>query len=380
MQYRVVGDTGISVSALGFGTMRFNGPENAAEIIDYGLAKGITYFDIGAAYAYKSFDENAEVWAGNAIADVPREKMVLSAKAQPRYGDPKTDANLNINTRDDMWKCIENSLKRVGVEYFDFYQLWDMSADDHFAAACEGPDSPLQAMREAKEQGLVKQLGFTSHAKPENTVEYLKAIPDFRFVTIYYNFNDRGPEIVLDYCKENSVGVCIMGPLRGGILTGKSETFSSALPEFSDATMQEIALRFLFATPGVSTVISGMNTTDQVDQNAAVAELQAMSLENREAFMQAFVDYTHGEPLCTGCRYCADCCPQGLPVPEAMSLYQLSQVFGLSSMNAQIASLDGSDKWDPVACVDCGICVGKCPQDLPIPDRMSRLSKLSKSM
>ena len=381
LQYREVGDTGVQVSALGFGTMRFKNRENAAEIIHHGLPLGITYFDIGSAYSYKGFDDNAETWTGAAIAGVPREQMVLSAKAQPRAGEARIDVGLGISTRDQMWQCIENSLKRVGVEYFDFYQLWDMSADDHFQAACVGEDTPLQAMREAQEQGLVKHLGFTTHGSADFTIRCLDAISDFRFVTLYYNFNDRGPERAVQYAAEHGVGTCIMGPLRGGLLTGESEAFATALPEFVGLPIQEVAMRFLLGTPGVTTLISGMNEIAHLEENAKVASVEEpMTPAQREAFIQAFVEFSHGEGLCTGCNYCAGSCPEGLPVMHAMAAYQLHEIFGVKTVAKQIAGLHGNEKHDPAKCTACGSCVEKCPQKLPIPERMAKLAALAKEL
>ena len=188
MQNREVGNTGIKVSALGIGTMRFKSRENAAEIIRHALPLGLTYFDIGPAYHWKSFEENAETWTGAAIAGVPREQMVLSTKAQPRPQGAQVDKGLGIQTRDQMWQCIENSFKRVGVGHFDFYQFWDMSTEDHFQAACGGPASPLQALREARDQGLIKHLGFTCHGTAADMIRWMEAVPDFKILTLYYNF------------------------------------------------------------------------------------------------------------------------------------------------------------------------------------------------
>lgn len=377
MQYRQIGDTGITVSALGFGTMRFKGPENAAEIIHRGVELGINYFDIGSAYSFKSFDENAEVWTGAAIEGIAREQMVLSAKAQPRAGEAKVDRGLGIGTRDDMWHCIENSLKRVGVEWFDFYQLWDMSQEEHFQAACVGEDTPLAALREAREQGLIRHLGFTTHGKAADVVRWLEAVPDFKFITVYYNFNDRAPEEALQYAYEHGVGAAIMGPLRGGLLVGQSEAFSRALPEFAGMPVQEIAFRFLLGSPAVSTILSGMNEIAHLEQNAAVADLpDPMSQEQRERFSEAFLEFTSGEPLCTGCNYCAGSCPQGLPVAHAMALYQLHEVFGMASARKMLLAARSHERADPHKCTACGACVEKCPQKLPIPDRMAKLAQL----
>ena len=358
--------------------MRYKSRENAAEMIAHGLRLGLTYFDIGSAYSFKAFDDNAETWVGEALRGVPRESVVLSAKAQPRHGETKLDRGLGIDTRDDMWRCIENSLKRVGVEYFDFYQFWDMSADDHFDAACVGDDSPLVAMREAKEQGLVRHLGFTSHAQADQIIRWLEAVPDFRFITVYYNFMDTAPEAAINFAYEHNIGVAIMGPLRGGLLVGESEVFAQARPEFAGLPVQEIALRFLLSTPAISTVLSGMNEIAHMDQNAAVASLEnPMTPEQRQRFIEAFREFSKGEPLCTGCRYCAGVCPQGLPVAHMMPLYQLAEVFKVASANAHIKSMAGHQRLDPAKCVACGLCVDKCPQKLPIPARMQRLAELS---
>ena len=382
MQYRPVGDTGIMVSALGHGTMRYKGRENAVEMIRHGLDLGMTYFDIGSAYSFKGFDDNAETWVGEAIRGVPREGMVLSAKAQPRHGEARVDRGLSISTRDDMWQCIENSLKRVGVDCFDFYQFWDMSAPDHFDAACREKASPMQAMREAKEQGLVKHLGFTTHNPlGDQVIEWLQQAPDFRFITVYYNFSDRAPEKVIDWAYEHGVGVCIMGPLRGGLLAGHSEVFARALPEFAGLPVQEIALRFLLGTPAVTTVISGMNEIAHMDQNAQVASLaEPMTPAQRERFITAFQEFTRGEPLCSGCRYCQGACPEGLPVWNMIGLYQLATVFEIESARRQVAAMHNSERMDPTKCTACGTCVEKCPQTLPIPDYMERLAKLAEEL
>jgi len=378
LKYRDVGNTGIKVSALGFGTMRFKDADNAAEIINRGMELGVNYFDIGSAYSFKSFDDNAETWVGGAIKGRPRDSMVLSAKAQCRpNNEVKQERGIGIRTRDQMWKCIENSLKRVGVEWLDFYQLWDMSAPEHFEGACRGDDSPLQALREAGDQGIVKHIGFTSHGKEDDIINWLKEVPDFRTITIYYNFVDRYCEKVLDYCRANGIGVKVMGPLRGGLLVGKSEVFSKHLPELGDMPVQEIAFRFLLSYPAISSVLSGMNEVAHLEQNAAVASGdETMTPEQRERFVAAFGELTGGEPLCTGCRYCQDACPEGLRVFILMGIFQLYEVFKLDTAREQLAQMAGNKAQDPAKCVACGKCVEACPQNLPIPERMERMAAL----
>jgi hypothetical protein len=380
MQYRPVGNTGLKVSALGIGTMRFNGRENAVEIVRRAIKLGLTYIDIGAAYSFKSFDDNAEAWVGEAIRGLDRSRLVISAKAQPRKGEARVDRGLGINTRGQMWACIENSLKRARVERLDFYQLWDVSQPAHFEAACGGKDSPLVALREARDQGLVGHLGFTTHGGPDDIIEWLDRVPDFRFITVYYNFTNRYVEEAIGYASDHQVGVAIMGPLYGGLLVGHSDAFDDALLELREMPVHEIAFRFLFSNPAISTVLSGMNEIEHLEENAAVASDKARLTPGQcERFVRAFQDFSQGEALCTGCRYCDNSCPVELPIYQLMNTYQLSQLFGLPAGDEQLERLK-QKQIDPAKCSACGKCSDKCPQGVPVAKRMKRLAEILKAM
>jgi predicted aldo/keto reductase-like oxidoreductase len=377
MQYRLVGDTGVKVSVLGIGTMRFKSRENAVAVVRRAIKLGLNYIDCGAAYSWQSPEENAEAWVAEAIKHVDRSKLILSAKAQPRKGEARVDRHLGINTRDQMWACIEQSLKRLKVGYFDFYQFWDMSAPDHFDAACHGKSAPLKALREAKEQGLVRHLGFTTHAGPDFIIESLDRVPEFRFVTVYYNFTNRYTEEAINYAYEHGVGVAVMGPLFGGLLVGQSDAFTDALPELRDMSVHEIAFRFLFSMRQLSTVLSGMNEVAHVDENAKVAGDEAFLTPGQcERFVKAFQEFSQGEALCTGCRYCDNACPFELPIYQLMNTYQLYQIFGLPAGEEQLERLKSNSKASPLKCEACGECAEKCPQRLPIAKRMERLVEL----
>jgi len=377
MQYRAIGDTGLKASVLGIGTMRFKGRENAVTMIRNAVGLGLNYLDVGAAYSYKNHNENAEAWVGEALEGLDRSKLVVSAKAQPRKGEARLERCLGVHTRDQMWKCIETSLKRVGVGYFDFYQFWDMSQPAHFQAACSGKNSPLAALREARDQGLVRHLGFTSHGSPDDIIQWLGRVPDFRFITVYYNFTNRYVEEAISYAHDHGVGVAIMGPLYGGLLVGHSQAFDDALRELRRMPVHEIAFRFLFSNPAITTVLSGMNRLEHLEENAAIASDRAgLTPGQCERFVRAFQDFSKGEALCTGCRYCDNACPFELPIYKLMSAYQLSQIFGLPTGEDQLERLKADEKLDLSQCKACGKCTEKCPQHVPIAKRIKHLAEL----
>jgi len=384
LRYRKIGNTGLEASVLGFGTMRLKGLENTAEVVNRGIELGMNYFDLGAAYCWKNDQENAEVWVGKAIKGRPRESLILSDKAHCRPGEkpnPGLEFAIGVRNRDEMWRCIENSLRRVGVEWFDFYQFWDARSDGDLKMSCVGKDAPLQAMREAKEQGLVKHLGFTTHGQPADVIAWLKRVPEFRTVTIYHNFLDRYSEAILDYALSSGVGVNIMGPLRGGLLSGRSEVFARRLPGLGDVPVQQIALRFLLSHPGVTCVLTGANVVAHVEENAQTASAAAEMLpEEQEAFRAAFAEFSKGQPLCTGCRYCEGSCPESIQVYHLMGLYQAHEIFGMDEARRQLSKLGVKASSDLAKCKACKKCVEACPQKLPIPERMKRLAELVKEL
>ncbi len=383
MRYREIPRTGHKLSALGLGTMRFKGRDNAVRTIRRCLELGVNYIESAAGYGWESPEENADAWVGEAIKGWDREKVVISSKVQANCGDERPDNGLPVSTYDGTWQAIENSLERIGTDYLDFYLLWSLGNDRMYEAACSGP---LQAMRDAKEQGLVKHLGFTSHAPNDKIIGWLQENPDMDFIIVYYNFFSReldeqgtyGPfEKAIAWAHEQGIGVGTMGSLYGGMLTGKSPAFASVLPDQPDTPLQEMAFRFLLSNPGITTCLSGLNDIEHVEEDVRiVSELEPMTEAEREAFVEAFHGLTKGQKMCTGCNYCKEC-PEGLATPWLMQFYQQHDVFDLPAVKDRIATMATMDRYNPDRCVECGQCEEKCPQQLPIIERIRRVRELA---
>jgi predicted aldo/keto reductase-like oxidoreductase len=118
-----------------------------------------------------------------------------------------------------------------------------------------------------------------------------------------------------------------------------------------------------------------------MDQNAAYADAaDTMTAEQRGRFVEAFVEFSGGQPLCSGCRYCAGSCPEGLPVWSMVGHYQLADVFGVQSGLDEVKKMGSGDGPDPSKCTACGTCVEKCPQNLPIPEYMEQMAALAEKL
>jgi predicted aldo/keto reductase-like oxidoreductase len=154
------------------------------------------------------------------------------------------------------------------------------------------------------------------------------------------------------------VGVVVMGPVAGGRLGFPSERLQGLLPGRAAST-PELALRFVLSNPNVSVSLSGMNTVEMVEENAATAsdetalteeemgQIEAMLTENREL----------ADLYCTGCEYCMPC-PNKVNIPEVFRLMNLHRVWGLTDPARRRYSRLGSDEsgLDASACVECGQC------------------------
>jgi aryl-alcohol dehydrogenase-like predicted oxidoreductase len=167
MQKRILGKTGLEVSVLGFGGIVLNEMEQrdannlVAEVVD----RGINFFDVGPTYG------NAQERLGPALEPY-RNRVVLACKTEPDQ------------SKEEVWADIRNSLKLLKTDYFDIYQLHAADTPEHLEKAL-GPGGALEAIIEAREQGLVRYIGFSSHYE-ESAIKLMK---QFDFDTVIFPIN-----------------------------------------------------------------------------------------------------------------------------------------------------------------------------------------------
>lgn len=362
MQYRTLGRTGLKVSALGFGGMRFlmkDGhvdEEVALAALHRAMDLGVNYFDSAVGYC----NGESEATIGKALRG-RREGMVVSTKYPP--WPPRT------KTADDCRAIIEQSLNRFQVDHIDVYHMH--SLDWNAAQEVLKPGMAVDGARKAKEEGLVKHLAFSFHDDPRRMIDIIEAAPDFEVVTCQYNLLDRANEESMAYAHEHGLGVVVMGPVAGGRLGFPSERLQGVLPGTVKST-PELALRFVLANPHVSVALSGMNTVAMVEENAAVASNeQPLSERERERILEMLAENQRLADLyCTGCGYCMPC-PNGVNIPECFRLMNLHRVYGLTfAAREQYRGFGDEGNKNAAACVECGQCEPKCPQKIPIIEQL----------
>ena len=372
MIYKPFGNTGISLSVLGFGGMRLPMRESdgkGRQLVDYEKAvpllqsafeKGINYVDTAPYYCHS----DSETAVGMALKGW-RDKVYLSTKS------PINDAS------GDTWRRhLEGSLKMLDTDYIDFYHMWGISLET-FRNKIDVPDGPISAAHRALDEGLIKHLSFSYHDTPENMIPIIDS-GYFSSVLCQYNLLDRSNEDAIAYAKSKGMGTVIMGPVGGGRLGAPSPQIQSMLGRKVESTA-EMALRFVLGNPNVNIALSGMENIEMLTENAKVASIEGVltAEELQKVQMMLEENIRLSELYCTGCKYCLPC-PQEINIPLVFSNMNAHRVYGLTNhAREEYAKLkkpmaDRTENWekemgaDASHCIECGQCESKCPQHLSI--------------
>jgi predicted aldo/keto reductase-like oxidoreductase len=373
MQYRPFGKTGIEISALGFGAMRLpmwrKGRHNhvrmrdAVRMFRRAFELGVNYVD--SAYGYCAGE--SEIAVGKALKGGWRERVSLATKC-PTW---------QVKKRSDFRKLLEEQLGKLDVDCIDFYHMHGLSAKGMQEVVLK--HKVLEEAEKAKKQGLIRHLSFSFHDKPEN----MKALIDtgaFSSVLCQYNLLDRSNEKMIAYAAKKGVGVVAMGPVGGGRLGHPSKVIQKLLPKKASSS-PELALRFVLANPNVACALSGMSAPAHVEENARVASNQnPLTAREKEKILKSMDELKDMAKLyCTGCAYCLPC-PQDVDIPACFEAMNYYRVYGLLEAAKghynQIGGWGDKKKKRADACVQCGLCEDKCPQNIEIRKQLRDVRKL----
>ena len=378
MQYRKFGKTGIEVSILGFGAMRLPQLEDgtcdlakSVPLLRRAIDLGVNYID--TAYVY--IKGTSEVAVGQAIKGYDRSKLHLATKIPVRDEE---------GAQAGAWRAkLEESLRRFDTSYIDFI-LFHSLRWEVFSEYASKPGMALDEARKAQAEGLVRYICFSSHDTVDNVIKLIDT-GEFNGMLVQYNFLDRHNEPAIARAAERGMGVAIMGPVAGGRLATPKGIVIDTEGALEVKT-PELALRFVWNNPNVSVALSGMNEMSQIEENVAAANrLEALS-EEEQARIQELIERNQrlADLYCTGCGYCMPC-PNGVNIPENFRYMNWYRVWGLEEeAKKAYARLSEEGVWTPwagtvkglkaEACVQCGLCEPKCPQNIPIIEQLKEVA------
>ncbi len=357
-----------TVSRLGYGCMRFpmDGEghiiqEKLEALIHRAYEGGITYFDTAWPYHNKE----SEPALAKALAGYPRDSYQLATKL-PCW---------SIRSRDHALERFQKQLQRLNTDYVDFYLLHALNLGTWNKMLEFGVVDALVAL---KEQGKIRQLGFSFHDSYEAFVEILQ-YRQWDFCQIQLNYMDTQHQAGLKgyhLATQMGVPVVVMEPLKGGMLAQLPQTMSEPLTQLNDAvSVASWAMGWVASLPNVRVILSGMSTMEQLEDNLnTFQDIQPLS----DTEQAAVAETTRRIQLrlkngCTACRYCIPC-PVGVDIPGNFRVWNMKSVFGAKDEVARVwAFLDEGERADK--CVGCGKCETLCPQGIPIRAHLDGLAQ-----
>jgi aryl-alcohol dehydrogenase-like predicted oxidoreductase len=293
VKYRTLGRTGIKVSPYCLGAMMFGWVGNAdhdesVRIIHRALDAGINFVDTADAY---SRGESEEI-VGKALKG-RRDSVVLATKAHLPMGD---DPNQQGNSRRWLTRALEDSLRRLGTDHVDLFQV-------HRPAPDTDVEETLAALTDLVRAGKVRAIGSSTFPASDiveaQWVAERRGLLRFRTEQPPYSILDRGIEReVLPVCERYGMGTLVYSPLAGGMLTGRYRKGQEAdthratygfrhmrderrldaveqllvVADKAGIPLTHLAMAFAIAHPGVTSAILGPRTMEQLDDLLAGAE------------------------------------------------------------------------------------------------------------
>ena len=348
---------------LGFGLMRL--PRLAdgtidipqtADMVDLFMEAGGTYFDTAFAY------EGSEAAAKKTLVErYPRDSYTLADKLIV------VDPNL---TEEQAKQEFTTSLERSGAGYFDYYLVHAIQRSNYQRYDKFGI---WDFVKEQKEKGLIRHLGFSFHADPELLEELLEKHPEIEFVQLQLNYADwENPGVNSrrnwELCRSYGKLVTVMEPVKGGILADPIDSVK-AIFEKADSSLSYAswAIRFAAGLPDILSVLSGMSNLDQMKDNLSyMKDFKPFSAEEQAviAAAQKALDEDKSIP-CTACHYCTKGCPMNIPIPEIFTVR--NRMKGSPGFRTRREyEIVTREKGSAADCVECGQCESACPQHLPI--------------
>lgn len=352
---------------LGFGLMRL--PKKGVrtdiaqtkQMVDRFLKAGCTYFDTAFVYP------GSEPAAKKALVDrYPRESYTLATKL---------NAGIPGITGAMAKKQFETSLERTGAGYFDYYLLHALMESN------EGKYTKFglwDYVAELREKGLVKHMGFSFHGGPKLLDQLLHDHPEVDFVQLQINYADwENPKVQsranYEVARKHNKPIVVMEPVKGSKLADPPKEVKALMQEANPgASPASWAIRFAASLEGVMTVLSGMSTMAQMEDNLSYMEdFTPLTGDELLVLRRAREIIGHSAVIpCTACHYCTEGCPKHIPIPEIFAAMKLRLGDGQTeqAVKAYVEAVKGAGSASD--CIACGQCENACPQHINVIEKL----------
>jgi predicted aldo/keto reductase-like oxidoreductase len=354
MQYKRFGKTEMLFSVFSLGTMRYlESEENAIATIERALELGINHIETAKGYG------KSEEFIGAAF------RRGLHQKRSSIYVTTKIPPTPDRRSMADL---IKMSLDRLNLDYIDNFDIHGINTWEHYELV-KNPDGCMAAVQGAVEEGIIRHVGFSTHAPLEIILATID-LDIFASVNLhYYYFNQRNlPAIELAHQKD--MGVFIISPSdKGGMLYQPPQKLRELCAPFTPIYLND---RFLLSDPRVHTLSLGAaNPTEFGDHAPAWDNIAPLSPAERAALHRLDEQFRTLPDRCSQCFQCLPC-PESINIPEVLRLRNLAVGFDMVEFGKyRYRMFENAGHWFPGKkankCTDCGDCLPRCPENLDIP-------------
>jgi aryl-alcohol dehydrogenase-like predicted oxidoreductase len=336
LDYRVLGQSGLKVTTMGFGCMITSDPtviERAADI-------GVNYFDTARGYQ----NGNCERMVGAALK-ARRKNLIVSTKS-------------GAATKEGLLKDLDTSLKELGMDYVDIWYLHGKSKADQITAEL------MEAQNEAKKAGKIRFAGVSMHSGHQEVIPFVAKQNHFDVVLTTYNFAmEPFMEGLVKTLKDANIGVVAMKVMAGGKKQKDEKTRGILMRDGASLA----ALKWVLRNKNVTTTIPSITDNDQLEENlkAMAAPFSPTDDKVLQARLEEIRPY-----YCNMCGRCDGACAQGLPVADMLRFVMYAESYGQFALGRENFRLLPAEHAS-VRCEDCPECTVKCPHGVRVSQRVS---------
>ena len=364
--------SGFKVHPVSIGAMRL--PENVSEAVSLlrqAIDAGMIYIDTSRGYV------DSELKLAKALKDGYRGKVILSTKWCPW--------NLKVEPTDDTsadstYKRLLESMKRLDVDYLDFYQIWSINNEEQYIQATR-KGGMLDGIFRAMKEGLVKHTGFTTHDKPENISRYIDEADWCEAILFTYNMLDRTYEDVIAKAHAKGIATIVMNPAGGGVLAQNSPPLNDVIKKaIGPADLVETAHRWLKTNKNIDTIICGISKPSDITSTIENYEKPPITAEQMQKLNDEFAKISkRNTGFCVDCKYCLPC-PKNIYIPGFMYAAYFSEFLRIDEQARGVYDWQFNPNntgrcADPSECIECGKCEQKCTQKIKIIEMLKTLKR-----
>jgi uncharacterized protein len=348
--YRTLGRTGIKVPVISFGCGYISDPG----IVNAALDAGIIHLDTANSYE----NGRSETAIAEAIKNRKRDSYILATKAHI-FADNRTglfSEKTKIKTFTDR---IDQSLKRLGVDYVDILYLHDVVKKE---AALFDP--LVNALEKYKKAGKARSIAVSFH---KNEVELLKAVADdkrYDVVMVSYNFRQPHREEVkkaIEYAAKAGVGIVIMKAMAGVYWD----------QERTKPINAKAALKWVLQDENAHTIVSGFQNFEQLEENKQVMGEISLSPEEKKELQFGYIENEPGL-YCAQCEKCIPQCKHRLDIPSYMRSYMYAYAYKKPAEAKRLITQISEN----VPCGNCNECGIKCTMEFNVRNKILDVARL----